>query len=91
MTQDNIETSNVKTTSKYSVPKNNRGLLTKGPHKSPGPTEYSPLKIANMHKEPKFKMPRASRDISFSKYNSLHSELVKKGLYWKKIKFLTFS
>jgi len=28
-------------------------------------------------------MPRASRDVSFSKYGAQHATLIKKGLFWK--------
>jgi len=28
-------------------------------------------------------MPRASRDVSFSKYSAQHSTLIKKGLFWR--------
>ena len=63
------------------MPRKNRGLLTKGKHKSPGPTEYSPNKIALKPKVAMFKMSKASRDIPFSKYGSIHSELVRKGIY----------
>ena len=61
----------------------NRGLLSKDPHKSPGPMEYSPDSIKLKKTEAKFKMPKASRDIPFSKYGAAHSELVSKGLFWR--------
>ena len=37
--------------------------------------------INEEHKEAMFKMTRATRDIPFSKYGSIHSELVRKGIY----------
>jgi len=42
--------------------------------------EYSPDSIKLKKTEAKFKMPKASRDIPFSKYGAAHSELVSKGL-----------
>lgn len=51
MTQDFIHESKTKMASKYSVPKKNRGLLTKGKHTSPGPMEYKPDKLFVKPKE----------------------------------------
>ena len=70
-----------KKASEYSMPKKNRGLLSKGKHASPGPTEYRPDKIAFQNKEATFKIGKATRDIPFSKYGSIHAELVRKGIY----------
>jgi hypothetical protein len=43
--------------------------------------EYSPNKLAVKPKVEQFKMSRATRDIPFMKYASVHSELVRKGIY----------
>jgi len=66
---------------KFSIPSARRGLLEYRHQLSPGPTEYSPERLAVLNEEPAYKMPKASRDISFAKYSSLHKELVTKGLY----------
>jgi len=84
--QDFVHLSPTKEASKFSVPKNDRGLLTNVEHPrrpSPGPGKYENEKqrIAFMMKTGTFAMPKASRDISFSKYGSQHSTLVSKGLY----------
>ena len=81
MPLDYVYQSLTKTPSKYSVPKKNRGLLKHGKHTSPGPMEYEPDLIAFKSKAPMTKMGRASRDIPFSKYGSVHGELVSKGIY----------
>lgn len=51
-----------------------------------GPDTYfnDTLKIKNQ--SPRATISKTSRDISFSKYNAVHSELVTKGLNWKSIK-----
>ena len=81
MTQDFVFESKTKKASNYSVPKKNRGLLTKGQHTSPGPMEYKPDKLSVQRSDARFKMGRATRDIPFGKYSSIHSELVRKGIY----------
>ena len=81
MPLDYIHQSLTKSSQKYSVPKNNRGLLKKGKHSSPGPMEYKPDAIVLKEKAQITKMGKASRDIPFSKYGSVHSELVRKGIY----------
>jgi len=49
----------------------------------PGPGNYENgfQGIAVRNKEQTFAMPRATREVSFSKYGALHSTLVKKGLF----------
>lgn len=79
--QDFIHHSKTRKASEYSMPKKNRGLLTKGGHASPGPMEYNPEKLAVVPQNARFKMTKSTRDIPFSKYSSQHSELVKKGIY----------
>jgi hypothetical protein len=67
------------------VPKSDRGLLSYNPRKiSPvGPGKYSPdLPAIKLRiKDATFAMPRASRDVSFSKYGAQHKTLIKKGLF----------
>jgi hypothetical protein len=63
------------------MPKNNRGLLSSKMSKTPGPVEYLADQIAFKNKAPITKMGKASRDIPFSKYGSVHAELVRKGIY----------
>lgn len=71
----------------FSVPKDDRGLLTekyfKKTQRLPGPGYYEDhlQALKTKFKDGMFKMPQASRDISFSKYGSEHTELVRKGLY----------
>ena len=69
--------------SQYSVPKNDRGLLTYKPKKSPGPGKYEAdiQAIKAKIKDATFAMPKASRDFSFSKYSAEHGVLVAKGLF----------
>lgn len=66
--------------SRFSVPKNDRKLLSQEKERIPAAAQYQPKKFEVLKKEPSFSMGRSSRDVSFSKYSSLHSELVKKGL-----------
>lgn len=76
-----IYDSRTRKNSQYSVPRNNRGLLSKSAQKNPGPHEYDDQAISvRKQTQPRFKMPKATRDIPFSKYNAVHSELVRKGL-----------
>ena len=82
--QEFVVTSPVKNSSRYSVPKNDRGLLS--PRKKtnlPGPANYETDKSAiKLRKyDGACKMGNASRDISFSKYGAVHSHLIEKGLY----------
>ena len=85
LTQGFVATSPTKTASQFSVPKSDRGLLTYNPRKiSPvGPGKYAPdlAAIKFRVKDASFAMPRASRDVSFSKYGSQHKTLIKKGLF----------
>ena len=62
------------------MPKEPRGVLRVP--KTPGPTTYSPSRAITTVKNPQFKMSRATRDIPFSKYSQVHSELVSKGIIW---------
>jgi len=63
------------------VPRTDRGLLSKGPQKNPGPHDYKPPETSKFKaRSSNFKMPKASRDIHFAKYSSIHNELVKKGI-----------
>lgn len=78
---DYICQSLTKSPQKYSIPRNNRGLLKPGKHTSPGPSEYKPDAILLKEKTKITKMSKASRDVPFSKYASVHSELVRKGIY----------
>lgn len=86
LSQDFVHTSPSKAASKFSVPKQDRGLLTKPKDEkriSPGPGNYysEDQHIKSKRTEATFAMPRANRDIPFSKYGSQHSALVRKGLY----------
>lgn len=67
--------------SKYSVPKNDRKLLKKSVEVVPAGAHYNPKKFEVTKKQPSFSIGRSSRDVSFSKYTALHSELVRKGLF----------
>ena len=62
------------------MPKEDRGLLKCKFKKKPGPADYSPDFKKIIKKGQQFKMTAASRDIPFAKYNSVHSELIAKGL-----------
>ena len=67
------------------MPKSDRGLLSYNPRKvsAVGPGKYSPdaSAINCRIKDASFAMPRASRDVSFSKYGAQHKTLIKKGLF----------
>jgi len=81
LSQDAQSLKRVNTQISYSVPKRDRGLLTSTPSKSPGPTDYKLTEIQKvMRKSGIFKMPKASRDIPFSKYSSVHQQLISKGI-----------
>lgn len=76
-----------KQASKFSVPKSDRGLLTTNNRRlSPGPGNYEAeiQAIKSRVQDATFAMPKASRDVSFSKYGGLHKNLVSKGLFWFK-------
>ena len=81
--QDFVHLSPTVKASQYSVPKSDRGLLTFSHKKQPGPGVYENgiQAIKSRLKEPSFAMPRASRDVSFSKYGAEHAALVRKGLF----------
>lgn len=84
--QDFVHTSPSKKASQFSVPRQDRGLLTKPQdekRKSPGPGNYysEDQHIKSKTKDATFAMPRAARDVPFSKYGAQHSTLIKKGLF----------
>ena len=81
--QDFVHTSPTIKASQFSVPKNDRGLLTFAKPKVPGPGNYENdvQAIKSRIKDQTFAMPKASRDVSFAKYSSEHSALVRKGLF----------
>ena len=81
MTQKTVLQSFNTTSSRFSVPKNDRKLLSQERERVPAAAQYQPNKFEVLKKQPSFSMGRQSRDVAFSKYSSLHSELVKKGLY----------
>ena len=73
---------------KFSVPKNDRGLglrtdslRFKNTHTGPAMYNITESELKTRIKMARAAIGKASRDISFSKYGSLHSELVAKGLY----------
>lgn len=66
--------------STYSFSKRDRNLLSKEREKVPAGARYEPNKAKILKKEPVYSIGKQSRDVSFSKYNALHSELVRKGL-----------
>ncbi len=65
------------------MPKSDRGLLTFKDNKRPGPGEYKNeeqgMKVLN--KAQTFASPKATRDICFSRYNAVHNELIRNGIY----------
>ena len=81
MGNEMISHSLVNNASRWNFPKKDRGLLRHAAQKSPGPHEYNNDSIITKTLESRFKIPMATRDIPFSKYGSLHSELVTKGLH----------
>ena len=66
--------------SQFSVPKNDRKLLTQDKESVPAAAQYNADKLQVQKKQPSFTIGRQSRDVAFSKYSALHSELVRKGL-----------
>ena len=83
LSQDFIHLSPTQKASQFSVPKTDRGLLSFSQKRQPGPGYYDNdvQAIKSRIKDATFAMPKASRDVSFSKYGAVHSELVKKGLF----------
>ena len=81
--QDFVHTSPTIKASEFSVPKTDRGLLSFAKPKVPGPGNYEneAQGIKSRIKDPTFAMPKASRDVSFAKYSSEHSHLIRKGLF----------
>jgi hypothetical protein len=83
---DNVKSlSSIRSKSQFSIPKNDRGLLTLKKDGAPNPCSYANSKdIFNKmiaKNEGAFSMPKSERKFNFAKYNSLHSVLVSKGLY----------
>lgn len=78
---DTITNSNMKSSLMYSLPKDDRGLLRLKQDQTPGPLTYKAEGIDLKKRNGSVAMPKASRDIHFAKYNSLHQTLVEKGLY----------
>ena len=81
-----MHTSLVRKAQKFSVPKNNRGLLTNPkPEKIlPGnePAQYETGNALVLKpRQGSFSIGKASRDVPFSKYGGQHSVLVRKGLF----------
>ena len=81
--QDFVHLSPTRIAQKYSIPRRNRGLLSFSKPKVPGPGNYENdvQAIKSRVKDATFAMPKASRDVSFSKYGAQHAILVKKGLF----------
>lgn len=66
----------------YSMPKQDRGLLSIKKNKiNASPADYNNLGKAIQKNNGAFSMPRSSRDYHFAKYGSQHSTLVEKGLF----------
>jgi hypothetical protein len=81
LSQNAKSLSRTKTSTSYSIPKSDRGLLTSSPSKQPGPQDYENCDLNLwLKKDSNFKMQRATRDIPFSKYNGVFKELVSKGI-----------
>lgn len=71
--QDFVHLSPTKKASQFSVSKADRGLLSgtkRKPLPGPGNYDFMDAAIKGKLKEKQFAMPKASRDISFSKYGS---------------------
>ena len=83
MKTDFIHLSPTKKAAEFSISKADRGLLTDKRKISPGPGNYEngPQAIGTRLKEATFALPRATRDVSFSKYSAEHSILISKGLH----------
>ena len=79
--QETVNHSMLKNSSRFKFPKNDRKLLQLGDQVTPGPAQYNNDTIITKLREARTKLGQASRDVSFSKYGALHSELVAKGLH----------
>ena len=81
--QDNQKISNFRSTQHFSVPKNDRGLLTMTKSKLPAPNTYKHENLyRNVTKQPpKATIGRAIRDIPFAKYGSWNKVMILKGLH----------
>lgn len=81
LSNDTVQHSLLKTSQRFSMTKKDRGLLTSKPSKTPGPLDYKHPEVNKVKKkEGEYRMPTATRDIHFSKYSSVHNELVTKGI-----------
>ena len=60
-------------------------LTMRGIKASPDRYENDTLKVKLL--SPRATIPKTSRDISFSRYGAVHSELVYKGLHWEQLNF----
>ena len=80
--QETVIQSMLRNSSHFKFPKNDRKLQQgSGEKVTPGPHEYDNDTIKTKLTEPRMKVGQASRDVPFSKYGALHSELVRKGLH----------
>eukprot|EP00347_Sterkiella_histriomuscorum_P000718 403374773 len=80
-----LSLSNVKRNSRYSIPKQDRGLLRKSiDNSSPSPLSYNnPTDIYKTHmskREASFKMPTSQRKFDFTRFNPLNRDIIEKGL-----------
>ena len=79
-----VNLSSIRNMSQFSIPKQDRGLLTMKRDEAPNPFTYknsSDIYIKVMGKSSSvFSMPKQERNFNFAKFNSLHMVLVKKGL-----------
>ena len=76
---DPSDTSKMPSPFKYSIPSARRPMQERQKD-SPGPTEYEPDMEKVLSMEPRQPWGKASRDVPFPKYSSVHKELVIKGL-----------
>jgi hypothetical protein len=84
MGQESIDGSKFISPKQFSIPKVDRGLLSRGKQKGPAPNHYRHEHIPNrMTKNinPRCTMGTASRDIPFAKYSSGNNILIAKGLF----------
>ena len=84
MKTDFVHLSPSRKAAEFSISKADRGLLSNNPRKiSPGPGNYEngSQAIHTRLREATFALPKATRDVSFSKYSAEHSILISKGLH----------
>ena len=79
--QETVIHSMLRNSSHFKFPKNDRKLQQGSEKVTPGPSEYDNDTIKTKLTEPRMTVGNASRDVPFSKYGALHSELVRKGLH----------